>query len=75
MSNHSQGRSRSAGIVHLHQMVAETILADRMRDAEQRRLLGHVEARAAKRRRARRLLARLLRRHPASTGQIAAEES
>ena len=75
MSNHSQGRSGSAGIVHLHQTVAETITADRLRAAEQYRLANRVETRAARRGRVRRLLARLLRRRRASTGQVAVEES
>ncbi len=75
MSSHSHGRSASPGIVHLHQTVAETITADRLRDAEKYRLAKQVEARATRRARARRLLARLLRRRPASTGQVAVEES
>ena len=75
MSNHSQGRSGSPGIVHLHQAVAETIAADRLRAAEQYRLAKQVETRAARRGRVRRLLARLLRRRHSSTGQLAVEES
>jgi hypothetical protein len=76
MSHHSQGRDRSAGIVYQQLAVAQTIVADRLREADDNRLRPEVETSLEPERRgARRLLARLLGRKRTSSGKFAAEQS
>jgi hypothetical protein len=76
MSRHSHGRSRSAGIVHQQMAMAQTVLADRLREADEYRHRAQVETSLDREPvRARRLLARLHGRKRASAGNLAAEKS
>lgn len=76
MSHNSLGRSRSAGIVHQQMALAQAVVADRLREAEQYRVRAHVEAGIEPGHGAPgRLLPAVVSRRRAPSGKVAAEES